>query len=48
MDQVLWMDRDVARTAGEPDPDALPEGVIESRYFVHHDIRGSAVALTNV
>ncbi len=41
LDETLWMDRDVAPTSGSPD------GIIESRLFVHHDLSGSSVALSD-
>jgi len=51
LDEVLWMDRDVARNSEEPwQPDPIsgtPDGTIEARYFVHHDHLGSAVAVTD-
>jgi RHS repeat-associated protein len=48
LDEVLWMDRDVARNNSVPDPIlGSPDNVIEGRYFVHHDILGNAIAVTD-
>ena len=49
MDEVLWMDRDVPRDGSDNyDPiQSSSDGVIESRFFVHHDLRGSAIAVSN-
>jgi RHS repeat-associated protein len=47
LDEVLWMDRDVPRTNGQPDfGPGEPDNVIESRYFFAHDLLGSVVAAT--
>ncbi len=47
MDDVLWMDRDVPRTGGSADPIlGSTNGSVDTRYFVHHDLAGSAVAIT--
>jgi RHS repeat-associated protein len=48
LDEVLWMDRDVARDATGPNPEAgTTNNIIEARYFLHHDELGSVVALTD-
>jgi len=47
LDEVLWMDRDVAMSGQDPDPNGLTDDVVDSRMFIHHDLRGSAVAVTN-
>jgi len=56
LDEAVWMDRDVAIcptgavncTPGDPDPvEGVPDGIIESRFFLHHDGLGSVAAMTD-
>ena len=50
LDEILWMDRDVARdtATSRPDPaNGVSNGSIESRYYAHHDYLGSVVATTS-
>ena len=48
LDELLWMDRDVPMNGTQSNPwSGSPDGSIESRFFVHHDLLGSAVATTD-
>ncbi len=48
LDEVLWMDRDVPMDGAQYDPiGGSPDGTVESRFFIHHDLLGSAVAVTD-